>query len=51
MGKSQAAYDEMARAIVEAWEAIPQSYIDGLMESMGRRVEAVRLAKGWHTKY
>lgn len=51
MGKSQVAYDEMARAIIEAWEAIPQSYIDGLIESMGRRCQAVRSAKGWHTKY
>jgi hypothetical protein len=51
MGKSGAAYDQLARAIQEAWEDIPQSYIDGLIEGMSRRVEAVRAAKGWHTKY
>ena len=51
MSKSQAAYDELARVIVEAWEAIPQDYIDGLIKSMDNRVNAVLAAKGWHTKY
>jgi hypothetical protein len=41
MGKSEAAYDQLARTIQEAWEAIPQSYIDGLIEGMSRRVKAV----------
>jgi DDE superfamily endonuclease len=51
MGESQAAYDELARVIVEAWEAIPQDYIDDLIKSMDNRVSAVLDAKGWHTKY
>ena len=51
MGESQAAYDELAQVIVEAWEAIPQDYIDGLIKSMDNRVNAVLAAKGWHTKY
>ena len=51
MGDSQAAYDELTRVIIEAWEAIPQDYIDHLIKSMDYRVNAVLAAKGWHTKY
>ena len=51
LGDLQAAYDELIRVIVEAWEAIPQSSIDQLIKSMDNRVNAVLLAKGWHTKY
>jgi hypothetical protein len=51
MGESQAAYNELAQVIVEAWEAIPQDYIDGLIKGMDNRVNAVLNAKGWHTKY
>jgi hypothetical protein len=51
MGKSQAAYDQLGQAIVEAWEAMDQDYIDNLVRGMPRRVEALRTAKGWHTKY
>jgi DDE superfamily endonuclease len=51
MGESQAAYDELAWVIVEAWKAIPQDYINDLIKSMDNRVNAVLDAKGWHTKY
>jgi hypothetical protein len=51
MGDSQGAYDKLARVTVEAWEAIPQDYIDDLIKSMDNRVNAVLQAKGWHTKY
>jgi DDE superfamily endonuclease len=51
LGESQAAHDELARVIVEAWEAIPQDYIDNLKRSMDNRVSAVLDAKGWHTRY
>jgi DDE superfamily endonuclease len=51
IGKSEEAHTALARAIVEAWEAIPQSYIDKLIEGMPRRVEFVRKKKGWHTRY
>jgi transposase len=51
MGESQAAYDEWARVIVEAWKAILQDYIDGLIKSMDKRVNAVLDAEGWHAKY
>jgi transposase len=45
-GESQAAYDELARVIVEAWEAISQERIDSLIKSMDSRVNAVLQAKG-----
>jgi hypothetical protein len=38
-------------ALKEAWQAVPQLYIDGLIDSMERRVEAVRQCEGWYTKY
>jgi hypothetical protein len=46
MGESQAAYDELARVIIEAWEAIPQDYADGLIKSIDNRVNAVLDAEG-----
>jgi RNA processing factor Prp31 len=51
MGKSQAAYDQLARTIEEAWDALDQEYINNLIRGMLRRVAALDLAKGWHTKY
>ena len=51
MGKSDEDYAALYDAIERAWNAIPQSKIDTLIRSMGRRVQAVKKAKGWHTKY
>jgi hypothetical protein len=51
MGKPQAAYDQLACVIVEAWEAVDQEYIDKLIGGMRERAETLRDAKGWHTKY
>jgi DDE superfamily endonuclease len=42
---------KLARVIVEAGDPIPQDYIDGLIKSMDSRINAVREAEGWHTKY
>jgi RNA processing factor Prp31 len=43
MGKSQAAYNELARVIKEAWNAIDQEYINSLIEGMPRRLEALSI--------
>lgn len=51
MGKSQQAYNTLARAIEEAWNALDQEYIDNMIRGMPRRLEALTKAKGWHTKY
>jgi hypothetical protein len=51
MGKSQPAYDQLPRTIEEARNALDQEYINNLIRGMPRRVAALYLAKGWHTKY
>lgn len=43
--------DEMWVAIQEEWEKIRVEFINGLVESMPRRVQAVAKAKGGPTKY
>ena len=34
-----------------AWEEIPQSLIQSLLDSLPRRIDAVIKARGWYTKY
>jgi len=41
----------MEQALIKAWDLIPQSYFDSCWKSMPRRVQAVKDAHGWHTKY
>jgi transposase len=41
----------MGDALQKAWRLIPQEYFDAVVESMERRIVAVRVAGGWHTKY
>lgn len=43
-----AEFKEMLRV---AWEAIDQSLIDQLIDSVERRLRAVKRARGWYTKY
>jgi hypothetical protein len=43
--------NELANAIREEWEAIPQEFIANLVHSMPRRVAAVLRAHGGPTKY
>jgi transposase len=50
-GSSQSALNMLGRVINEAWEAIPQEFIDGLINTMISRVTALVKAEGWHTKY
>ena len=38
-------------AIQDAWDKVPQLLIDNLVDSMPRRLLAVRRACGWYTKY
>ena len=51
MGASAADLEALCAAIIEAWDSIEQSWIDNLIDSMPRRLEALIKAKGWHTKY
>jgi hypothetical protein len=51
MGTSQVAYQRLYLAMEEGWAAIPQAKIDHLIRSIDERVESVRLARGWHTRF
>lgn len=42
---------DISRILLEEWNRLPQDYIDNLILSMKRRVEAVIQANGRHTRY
>jgi len=44
-------FQELRSALTEEWDNIPQEYIDSLIKSMPRRMEAVVKARGGNTKY
>jgi transposase len=44
-------YDTMRGWVKEAWEAIPSDYLEGLIDSMPMRMQAVIDANGMHTKF
>ena len=51
LGASTKAVNLFKKAILEEWEQIPQEAIDNYITSLPRRYKAVKLAKGWYTKY
>ena len=44
-------YDALREAIIAAWNAVPESYLTELLESMPKRCQAVIDAEGRHTQY
>ena len=50
-GDNQGVRDRLFTALQEGWEVLPEDYFTKLIESMVRRVKAVKKAKGWYTKY
>ena len=50
-GKSEEDIQALEKALIEAWEALPDSLFRALSRSMEKRVKACYKAKGWHTKY
>jgi transposase len=50
-GETKADRQVFIDAAKAAWAAIDQSYINNLIDSMPRRIEAVIKAKGWQTRY
>ena len=47
----QLSYDALREVVRAAWEAVPESFLSGLIESMQARCQAVIDAEGGHTKY
>lgn len=43
--------EEFKECLRKAWDSITQDEIQAVIESVPRRLEAVRKAKGWSTKY
>lgn len=50
-GRSKIDWTRFKKALQGAWDALDQEVIDRLIDSMPRRLAAVRKAKGWYTKY
>lgn len=44
-------YDNLRVYVNEAWEALPNDFLQELLASMPARCQAVIDAKGMHTKY
>jgi len=51
MGQSQEDLERLIKACKEAWMALNQGLMRRLIDSMERRLKAVRKAHGWQTKY
>jgi transposase len=51
MGESEADWQALREAIKEAWNRIGEELLQSLVDSMPRRLAAVRKAKGWQTRY
>ena len=51
MGNSQAVMDFMIECAQEAWETLAPALLNKLAEGMQKRVDAVKAANGWYTKY
>jgi hypothetical protein len=51
MGKGEQAIEALEKALIEAWDALPDQLFEQVADSMPYRVAAVVKAKGWHTKY
>lgn len=49
--KNKIDIEEFKECLQKAWAAIDPAFIRALVESVPRRVEACRRAKGWYTKY
>jgi transposase len=44
-------YDALREVVRAAWDAVPERFLKGLIESMQARCQAVIDAEGGHTKY
>ncbi|PMD15807.1 hypothetical protein NA56DRAFT_581536, partial [Hyaloscypha hepaticicola] len=51
MGNSNAIMDFIIRCIQEAWETLGPELLNKLVEGMQKRIDIVKAARGWYTKY
>jgi hypothetical protein len=51
IGNSQAVMDYMIECAQQAWETLVPELLNKLAEGMQNRVDAVKAANGWYTKY
>jgi transposase len=51
MGTGEEAREALEKALIEAWNDLPNCLFEQCADSMPYRVQAVIDAKGWHTKY
>ena len=49
--EQRVSYDQLRKQVQEAWEAIGEDVLEGLLESMPARCKAVADAEGSYTKY
>jgi hypothetical protein len=49
--ESEDARQRLESCLQAAWDCLPEGLFTNLYVSIGRRIEAVIEAKGWHTKY
>ena len=49
--KNQLDIAEFTSCLQEVWHRVDQDKIDKLLASIPRRLEAVKKARGWYTKY
>lgn len=49
--KDSMTYDELRKAVTEAWEAVPEDWLIELVRGMKERCQAVIDANGMYTKY
>ena len=50
MEKIHRLYKQLRELVIEAWNAVTDKQVKGLIESMYDRYQDVIDAKGWHTK-
>ena len=51
MGNSQAVMDFIVKCAQEAWETLALELLNKMAKGMQKRVDAVKAANGWYTKY
>jgi vacuolar-type H+-ATPase catalytic subunit A/Vma1 len=51
IGNSQAVIDFMVECAQEAWETLGPKLLNKMAKGMQKRVDAIKAANGWYTKY